>query len=157
MQTQIRLIMLVLASLPSLAMAVAKDAAAPVEQTLWQPYRITPRIGAQHIGLEGEWQLGWRDVAIHDLADLKATTNWVVAQVPSSVQWALYRAGKLPHPYEHLNSQQYDWVDQKVWYYQHSFRLPAVKNDDKVFLCFDGIDYLTENCWAGMRGCLAGR
>lgn len=154
MQTKIRLMMLVLASLPSLAMAVAKDATAPAGQTLWQPYRITPRAGAQHIELGGGWLLGWRDAAINNLADLTTTTNWFATQVPSSVQWALYRAGKLPHPYEHLNSQQYDWVDQKVWYYQHSFRLPAVKKDDKVLLCFDGIDYFAR-VW--LNGQLLGR
>jgi len=146
-----------------LAVFITADATAaekPAKQApattpgLHQPYRITPRTGAQHVTLDGEWQLGWGDAAIADLAELKAMTNWFAAQVPSTVQWALHRAGKFPHPYEHLNSKHYDWVDQKVWYYQRAFELPAKKSDGYVFLCFDGIDYFAR-VW--LNGKLLGR
>ncbi|MFA6562895.1 MAG: sugar-binding domain-containing protein [Verrucomicrobiia bacterium] len=135
--------------------------AAPVPSTrtnavagLWQPYRITPRAGAQHIALDGEWQLGWRDTAVDASTELNTMTNWFAAQVPSTVQWALHRAGKCGHPYEHLNSKQYDWVDQKVWYYRRTVELPAKKGDGCVFLCFDGIDYFAR-VW--LNGKLLGR
>lgn len=108
---------------------------------LWHPYRISPRAGVRHLALDGEWQLGWRDAAIASADEANAITNWFPAQVPCTVQWALHRAGKCGHPYEHLNSKQYDWVDQKVWYYRKSFELPEIAETGRVHLCFDGIDY----------------
>ena len=147
---------LVLIALVLLAPGVgglAADATDPVP-TLWQPYRITPRTGAQHIALDGAWQLGWRDAAINDTPDLDAVTNWFPAQVPSTVQWALHRAGRHGHPYEHLNSKQYDWVDQKVWYYRRTLTLPPRPAAGYTFLCFDGIDYFAR-VW--LNGTLLGR
>lgn len=136
------------------SVSAAESAPADSEPALWQPYRITPRTGAQHIGLDGPWQLGWRDTAIGAAAELNTVTNWFDAQVPSTVQWALHRAGKCGHPYEHLNSQQYDWVDQKVWYYRRTFTLPPKQSDGYAFLCFDGIDYFAR-VW--LNGALLGR
>jgi len=115
--------------------------AKPAVKNLGQPYRITPRTGAQHIALDGPWQLGWAEAAIAEPKDLAAVKNWIAADVPCTVQWALYRAGVLPHPYEHLNSTQYSWVDEKVWYYRRTVDLPALEKHANVFLCFEGIDY----------------
>lgn len=134
--------------------AAAPSARTNVLDGLWQPYRITPRTGAQHITLDGQWQLGWSDAAVNTSAELNTLTNWFAAQVPSTVQWALHRAGKCGHPYEHLNSKQYDWVDQKVWYYRRTFDLPAKKGDGHRFLCFDGIDYFAR-IW--LNGVLLGQ
>lgn len=134
--------------------APAASTPADASPALWQPYRITPRTGAQHLSLDGAWQLGWRDAAIGAVAELDPVATWFPAQVPSTVQWALHRAGKAGHPYEHLNSRQYDWVDQKVWYYRRSFDLPAKQGEPLVFLCFDGIDYFAR-IW--LNGQLLGR
>jgi len=122
--------------------------------TLWQPYRITPRSGAQHMALDGPWQLSHRDAPIVDVAELAAMSGWIRADVPSTVQWALHRAGRLPQPYEHLNSKQYSWVDEKVWYYRRSVTLPAASQGQLVFLCFDGVDYFAR-VW--FNGTLLGR
>lgn len=132
----------------------APKSATPPPDALWQPYRITPRIGAQHVALEGPWQLGWRDTPVTDAAEVSAIDNWFPAQVPSTVQWALCRAGKLPNPYERLNSKQYDWVDQKVWYYRRTFNLPSAQRDGYAMLCFEGIDYFAR-IW--LNGKLLGR
>jgi beta-mannosidase len=115
----------------------------PPKGTLWQPYRITPRAGAQHVSLDGPWQLSHRDAPIDAVADLAPRSKWIRADVPSTVQWALHRAGLLPHPYEHLNSKQYSWVDEKVWYYRRTIELPAGCKDQFLFLCFDGVDYFS--------------
>lgn len=125
-----------------------------MEPALWQPYRISPRTGAQHLSLDGEWRLGWRDAGVGNVAELDGLTTWLAAQVPSTVQWALHRAGKHGHPYAHLNSKQYDWVDEKVWYYRRSFDLPAARSGGLVFLCFEGIDYFAR-VW--LNGRLLGR
>lgn len=106
-----------------------------------QPYYIWPRTGAQHVSLAGEWDLGWRDAAVRQLSELDAGAEWFRATVPGSVHWALHRTGKLPHPYEGLNSRQYQWVDEKVWYYRKSFHVPAPASGGFALLVFDGIDY----------------
>lgn len=123
-------------------------------RALWQPYRITPRCGAQHVSLDGPWQLCHRDAPIAAPADLAAEQDWIAAEVPSTVQWALYRAGRLPQPYEHLNSKQYSWVDEKVWYYRKSLRLDPPGDGQLAFLSFDGIDYFAR-VW--LNGKLLGR
>ena len=108
---------------------------------LWQPFYIGVRSGQQHVSLNGEWGLGYRDTPIESLQDLGSQLKWIRTQVPSSVQWALYRAGELPNPYLHMNAKKYDWVVEKVWYYRKSFQVPLSAKGQYVFLCFDGIDY----------------
>ncbi|NMC20918.1 MAG: beta-mannosidase, partial [Thermogutta sp.] len=122
--------------------------------TLWQPYRITPRHGDQHLSLDGRWQLSYRDSAVATPEDLDSEGKWISADVPGTVQWALYRAGELPHPYEHLNAKKYAWVDEKVWYYRTSVEVPVPDESRLVFLCFDGIDYFSR-VW--FNGQLLGR
>ena len=110
-------------------------------KTLWQPFYVGPRTGQQHISLDGEWDLGYRDTPIESLQDLASQSKWIRADVPGSAQWALYRAGELPDPYLHMNAKKYDWVVEKVWYYRKSFQVPSSAKGQYVFLCFDGIDY----------------
>lgn len=148
------IVCLTLASLTTLAQT-AKD-----ERALWQPYYLTPRAAsnandaAQHIALEGEWQLGWRDAQVGGVDELKDQQKWIRARVPATVQMALHFAGELPHPYYNLNSEKYRWVDEKVWYYKRVFDLPASAKGSNVFLCFDGIDYFAR-VW--LNGKLLGR
>jgi beta-mannosidase len=112
---------------------------------LWQPYRITPRTGTQHIDLSGNgWTLGHTDQPIQIISDVAKIEDAFLTSVPNSVQWSYFKAGKLPHPYYHLNSQQYTFTDEKVWYYQKDFPMPAKKSSDLVFLCFDGVDYFSK-------------
>ena len=149
----VALMLVISAALPA-AEPVSKAPTPPPETALWQPYRITPREGTQHLSLDGPWQLCHRDAAVTASGDLGQQDKWIPAEVPCTVQWALYRAGQLPHPYQHLNSQQYSWVDEKVWYYRKSVELPAVAPGQSVFLCFDGIDYFAR-VW--FNGKLLGR
>ncbi|WP_420146605.1 glycosyl hydrolase 2 galactose-binding domain-containing protein, partial [Spirosoma sp.] len=111
---------------------------------LWQPYRITPRTGAQHVSLSGDgWELSHTDQPI---SDLKAPRNDAFqTSIPNSVHWSYFKAGKLPHPYYHKNSDQYKFMDEKAWYYRKSFPTPAsAKPGSYVFLCFDGVDYFSK-------------
>jgi beta-mannosidase len=137
------------------ALRAQKVAAAEKEEkNLWQPYYISPRSGQQHISLDGQWELGYRDTPVESLSGLTPEQKWIHAQVPSSVQWALYRAGELPHPYYHLNSRKYAWVPDKVWYYRRTFLVPSSAADQYVFLCFDGAGYYSK-LW--LNGTLLGR
>ena len=108
---------------------------------LSQPFYISPRLGPQHVSLDGDWELASRDAPVENLQDLKSLRKWIPAQVPGSVQWALFRAGELPDPYLHVNARKYAWVVEKVWYYRKTFRVPSAAKGQYVFLCFDGIDY----------------
>lgn len=124
---------------------VASQALAQTPRKLWQPYRITERSGAQHILLSGNgWTLGHLDQPITELLELSGLKDAFNTSVPNSVHWSYAKAGKLPHPYYNLNSVKYQFMDEKVWYYQKSFPMPAKKTDDRVFLCFDGIDYFSK-------------
>lgn len=111
------------------------------EKKLWQPYYITPRTADQHIDLSSDWVLGYRDSPIQQIVQVDDIGEWITVEHPTSVQWALHKAGKLPHPYEHQNSLQYRWVEDKLWYYRKEFEVP--ENDEYVFLCFDGLDYFS--------------
>jgi len=120
---------------------------------LWQPYYVDVRAAEQHISLDGNWQLGYRDAPIENTVDL-ATEKWTQAEVPTSVQWALYRAGALPYPYAHLNTRKYAWVPDKVWYWRREFQVPSNAKNGYVFLCFDGVGYYSK-VW--LNGTLIGR
>ncbi len=125
----------------------------PDGKALWQPYYVDRRAGAQHLSLNGDWRLGYRDTAIATAGDLDQE-KWIRADVPTSAQWALYQAGVLPYPYAHLNTRKYAWVPDKVWYFQRQFEVPAQAKGDYVFLCFDGAGYYSR-IW--LNGTLIGR
>ncbi|WP_336515813.1 glycoside hydrolase family 2 protein [Pollutibacter soli] len=110
---------------------------------LWQPWYITPRATGQHLDLSGEWELSYLDSQITGLKDLSQRKDPFITTVPNSIHWSLNKAGKLPHPYYHLNSEQYRWTDAKVWYYSRAFIVPESAKEQYVFLCFDGIDYFS--------------
>ena len=136
---------------------LARPATAPPqekEKTLWQPYYISPRTGEQHQLLDGDWEMGYLDSPIASPQDLLSHSKWIRAQLPNSVQWALYESGELPHPYLHLNSRLYAWVPDKVWYFRRQFQLPALPKTGYVFLCFDGAGYYLR-VW--VNGTLLGR
>lgn len=109
---------------------------------LWQPYRITPRTGAQHIDLAGAWELSHTDKPVANLQQPRQDAFQTT--VPNSVHWSYFQAGKLPHPYAHKNADLYGWLDEKVWYYRKAVPVPATARGQRVFLCFDGLDYFAK-------------
>ncbi|WP_234736737.1 glycoside hydrolase family 2 protein [Tellurirhabdus bombi] len=128
-----------------LSVAAFAQTAPPEEKGLWSPYRITPRVGAQHIDLSGEgWELSHRDQPVANNSELADRKDAFKISVPNSIHWAYYKAGKLPHPYYAKNSDQYKWVDEKAWYYRRTFPTPVNAAGNHVFLCFDGIDYFAK-------------
>ena len=129
-------------------------AAVEEAKPLWQPYYISPRAAGQQILLDGTWELSFRGTPIQSLQELESQSKWIHAQVPSSVQWALYESGELPSPYQRLNSRKYAWVPDKVWYYRRRFDVPASAEHEYVFLCFDAAGYFLR-VW--INGVLVGR
>jgi beta-mannosidase len=112
-----------------------------VTNNLSQPFYVTPRAHGRHLSLNADWKLGWLKTPITDLNQLDSIAKWIPASVPNSVQWALSESKELPHPYHGLNSRQYAWVPDHVWYYSRSFPAPELRETDYLFLCFDGAGY----------------
>ncbi|MEA4937046.1 MAG: glycoside hydrolase family 2 protein [Paludibacter sp.] len=112
---------------------------------LSQPYWITPRVNdTQHIDLSGKWELSYMDNPINSTKDLANRKDIFQTEIPNSVQWSYYKAGKLPNPYEHLNSHLYKWIEEKAWYYQKEIIIPFSVKGNSLILCFDGIDYFSK-------------
>ncbi|SEN84515.1 beta-mannosidase [bacterium A37T11] len=110
---------------------------------LWQPYRISPRTLNQHIDLAGSWELSYLDQPLAKLSELDQRLDPFQTTVPNSVHWSMYYAGKLPHPYAHLNSEKYRWLETKVWYYRKSVIIPPSAKGKYIYLSFEGIDYFS--------------
>lgn len=103
-----------------------------------QPYYIEPRKDDTHVDLGGSWDFCWVDTQTDEISQLEYEHS---ATLPQSVYWCLYEAGVLPHPYDALNSRQYHWVDEKVWYFKKTFTVDENASGKTAFLCFDGIAY----------------
>lgn len=111
-------------------------------KSLLSAYRITPRSGSQNLDISGDWTLGHLDQPVQDLTELSRLKDPFLVKRPTTVQMALFHAGKYPNPYYHLNSKKYEWVDKKVWYYRKRIEVPKSAAQNKlVFLTFDGLDY----------------
>lgn len=103
-----------------------------------QPRYIHPRTGEAHLSLDGMWNFTWTDKPLDD----PSTTTWAhTATLPRSVYRCLHEAGVLPDPYVGTNSHQYQWVDQKVWYFRRQFAVDQSNFSGNAYLCFDGVAY----------------
>ncbi len=105
-----------------------------------QPHYIEPREGDAQLTLDGAWRFGYADAPTDRPEDVMLPYE---AAVPDSLFWNLYECGALPHPYEGVNSKQYDWVDEKVWYFRKEFATPKASEGRTAILCLDGAAYYT--------------
>ena len=127
-----------------LALSLSPASMAQEGEDLVQPYYISPRTGDQHIDLNGQWDLGYKGEKIGHINELSGVSNWIQTEIPAgAVHWSLYRAGKFPNMYEHLNSKLYEWVEDSVWYYKRTFDYDQTKSGNYAMLVFDGIDYFS--------------
>ncbi len=150
-RSAVGLIILAACCVPAMAGQPGTDESA---KPLWQGYFIWPRSGEQHLCLNDGWRLGWRDGPVEQLTQLDELAEWVPVDLPATVHWGLYRCGELPYPYARLNSRQYEWVEERAWYYRKSFEVPAALRGHYALLCCDGIDYYSR-FW--LNGRLLGR
>ncbi len=115
--------------------------AAPADPTLHSDSKYAwPRAG--EITLDGPWQLAStpppKDVALpKDLAKL----DWFDARLPVEVHWALYRAGKAPHPYVGLNARSMRWVEDVSWWFRKRFTVAKEFRAEQIRLVAEGVDY----------------
>jgi len=119
---------------------------------LESPYYTFPRSGNRHVDLSEGWKLTSTDSQISSLSELDGAEFFDVA-TPAALHMAYYRAGKLPHPYAHENSDLYLPLESKAHYYTRTFDTPDMEKDATVILAFDGIDY-TAKVW--VNGTLMG-
>lgn len=108
--------------------------------TLNQPYYIDIRCGKQHLELDGLWDYGYADETLEQPTDILWQYQ---TAIPKSLYHSLHDSGVLPDPYIGVNSRQYHWVDEKVWYYRKKFCVNAPAFVGNAFLCFDGIAYFS--------------
>ena len=72
--------------------------------------------------------------------ELRGLTPWVECSVPGGVALAMYRAGFIEYPYFEMNSLKCEWLENKWWVYQTTFRRPAISGK-RYRLFFHGVDY----------------
>jgi len=99
---------------PALAAALIAQSAALAEGTgsvlMVENKYAWPR--QDQLLLDGAWQLAAGDLAQPPQALPDVTKlDWFSVTVPTDVHWALYRAGRAPHPYEDLNPKELRWVE----------------------------------------------
>ncbi len=85
------------------------------------------------MSLNGNWQFRSAD-----------DESWLVGRVPGSVQLDLMENKLLPDPYIGTNEAFFHHLEGKQWIYQKTFHVDNVKDYDKVFLHFDGIDTVAD-------------
>ena len=96
----------------------------------------------QQIVLDGDWQMAYSDPP----AEVKLPENldqfdWIPVELPTEVHWALYRAGKCPHPYEGLTPTTLRWVENKSWWFRKRFTVPEKLRSQYSRLMVEGVDY----------------
>jgi beta-mannosidase len=68
---------------------------------------------------------------------------WIPAEVPGSIMWDLFKAGKVSDPYFGINSKLAEWVPARSWVYRKVFHA-SLKPGERATLCLKGIDYSGE-------------
>ncbi len=96
---------------------------------------------AEQVSLDGPWQLAWTDPPEGIALPESDKLEWIDVTVPCGVHWALYRAGKAPHPYVGRNIQSMRWIEDKTWWFRRRFVAPASLAGRHVRLIGDGVDY----------------
>lgn len=93
------------------------------------------------MNLGGAWEFRQRD-----------TGSWMPAQVPGSVLADLLRNGQIEDPFWRENEYQIREITQADFEYRRSFVLDEeFLKEERVELCFDGLDTLAEVSVNGSR------
>ena len=94
-----------------------------------------------------EWVWTPRARRRHDLSE------WLPVALPTGVQEALWRAGRLRHPYRDQNSRAAEWVEHRDWVFGCDFALAPPPAGQRVFLDFAAVD---DACLIFLNGTLVG-
>jgi beta-mannosidase len=98
----------------------------------------------QLLDLNGIWKLQefdpGRGVQVHAFAPDYNDMDWLPATVPGDVHTSLVAAGRLDPPFYHMNVEKCQWVERREWWYRTTFIGPDLRDTDRQFLVFDGLD-----------------
>lgn len=78
---------------------------------------------------------------IHKEVELGHEVLTVKSKVPGAVQVDLLHANVIPDPCQGLNSRNIEWVNNREWVYVREFNIPDKWKDNRIILCFLGLDY----------------
>jgi len=71
-------------------------------------------------------------------------SDWLPVSLPGEVHMALLQAGKIPDPFTADNERQVQWVAERDWEFKGLLEVEErLLKEDRVWLCFDGLDTLT--------------
>jgi beta-mannosidase len=88
-------------------------------------------------------QVAQRTFAAPEVYDLPAVTEWLPATVPGNVRTDLLALDRIPDPFFGEGYQEGLWVEAVDWWYRRQLELDPLTSDQRAFLIFDGIDYLS--------------
>jgi beta-mannosidase len=75
--------------------------------------------------------------------DLHAATEWLPATVPGNVRTDLLALGHIPDPFFAEGYKESLWVEEVDWWYRRQLQIDTLAPDQRAFLVFEGIDYLS--------------
>ncbi|MFQ6098895.1 MAG: glycoside hydrolase family 2 protein, partial [Armatimonadota bacterium] len=67
-------------------------------------------------------------------------SDWLDVPVPGDVHRALVAAGRLPEPFDGMNVERCQWVEEKEWWYRLEFECPEGVDASRAQLHFEGLD-----------------
>jgi beta-mannosidase len=73
---------------------------------------------------------------------LSQAAGWIPATVSGSIHYDLWQVGQIPDPYFERNTLLIEWVAERCWVYQCTFRTKALGK--RAHLVFEGVDYAAE-------------
>lgn len=81
--------------------------------------------------------------ATPDVFDIPAVTEWLPATVPGHVRTDLLALGRIPDPFFGEGYKESLWAEQADWWYRRQIRLDKPSPTERIFIIFEGIDYLS--------------
>jgi beta-mannosidase len=98
------------------------------------------------------WEFGQvprRPFTAPAIDDLASITEWLPATVPGNVRTDLLALGRIPDPFYAEQYQESAWVEDVDWWYRCALPVEPLAPEQRAFLVFDGIDYLSAICISG--------
>lgn len=95
---------------------------------------------------DNHWRFGQvprRPFTAADVNDLAAVTEWLPATIPGNVRTDLLALNRIPDPFFGEGYQDSLWVEAVDWWYRRRLQTAPLAPDQRAFLIFEGIDYLS--------------
>lgn len=92
------------------------------------------------------WQFGpvsRRPFLAANVFDLPAVVHWQPATVPGNVRTDLLALGRIPDPFVAEGYKASLWVEDVDWWYRRQVQVDDLASDQRAFVRFHGIDYLS--------------